>query len=103
MCFVWRERKIGLVIKIFLLVAMKDWFNYVLIANYCSFFLNFSYILELGLHHVLDRRVYLVKFGLCFSCQFFLFFFNFSHILDIRFHPFILPDRNCSSRPTSIV
>jgi hypothetical protein len=27
---------------------MKGWFNYVLIANYCSFLLNFSYILELG-------------------------------------------------------
>jgi hypothetical protein len=39
-----RERKIGLVIKIFLLVAMNDWFNYVSIANYCSFLLNFSCI-----------------------------------------------------------
>jgi hypothetical protein len=42
---------------LFLLVAMKGWFNYVSIANYCSFVLNFSYILELGLHHVLERRV----------------------------------------------
>jgi hypothetical protein len=37
---------------------MKGWFNYVSIANYCSFLLNFSYIvLELGFHHVLERRV----------------------------------------------
>jgi hypothetical protein len=41
----------------FLLVSMKDWFNYVSIASYCSFFLNFIYILELGLHHVLEKRV----------------------------------------------
>jgi hypothetical protein len=32
-----REMKIGLIIKIFLLVAMKGWFNYVSIASYCSF------------------------------------------------------------------
>jgi hypothetical protein len=37
----------------FLLVAMKGRFSYVSIANYCSFFLNFSHILELGFHHVL--------------------------------------------------
>jgi hypothetical protein len=55
--FVWRERKICLVIKIFLLVAMKGWFNYVSIANYCSFLLNFSHILELDFHHVLEKRV----------------------------------------------
>jgi hypothetical protein len=33
---------------------MKGWFNYVSIANYCSFLLNFSYILKLGFHHVLE-------------------------------------------------
>jgi hypothetical protein len=32
--YAWRERKIGLVIKIFLLVVMKGWFNYVSIPNY---------------------------------------------------------------------
>jgi hypothetical protein len=41
-CVVWRERKIGLVIKIVLLVGMKGWFAYVLIANYCSFLLNLA-------------------------------------------------------------
>jgi hypothetical protein len=48
-CVVWRERErmIGLVIKIVLIVAMKGWFNYVSVANYCSLLLNFSYILEL--------------------------------------------------------
>jgi hypothetical protein len=33
---------------------MKGWFNYVSIANYCSFLLNFNYILKLGFHHVLE-------------------------------------------------
>jgi hypothetical protein len=36
---------------------------------------------------------------LCFSCQILFIFLSFSHILDIGFHPFILPDRNCSSQP----
>jgi hypothetical protein len=27
------------------------------IANYCLFLLNFSYILKLSLHHVLERRI----------------------------------------------
>jgi hypothetical protein len=35
--FIWRGRKIGLVIKIFLLVDMKGWFNYVSIVNFSSF------------------------------------------------------------------
>jgi hypothetical protein len=44
-----RERKTGLVIKIFcLLVARKGWFNYVSLSYFCSFFLNFSNILDLG-------------------------------------------------------
>jgi hypothetical protein len=47
MCCMERERMIGLVIKIVLIVAMKGWFNYVSVANYCSLLLNFSYILEL--------------------------------------------------------
>jgi hypothetical protein len=55
--FIWRGRKIGLVIKIFLLVDMKGWFNYVSIVNFSSFFINFSHILELGFHPVSERRV----------------------------------------------
>jgi hypothetical protein len=55
--FVWRERKIGLVIKIFcLLVARKVCF-YVSLANFCSFLFNCSHILDLGFHRVLERRV----------------------------------------------
>jgi hypothetical protein len=51
MCL-YGERKIGLVINIVLLVATKGWFNYVSIANFCLFLLNFSHILELSFHHV---------------------------------------------------
>jgi hypothetical protein len=51
----------------FLLVTLKGWFNYVLVANYCSFLLNFSQILKLGFHHVLVRRVYLVFFTYLFK------------------------------------
>jgi hypothetical protein len=78
---------------------MKSWFNNVSIVNYCSFLLNFNYILELDLHHVLERRVWLGKFGLCFLAKFCSFSLNFSHIFYIRFHLFILPDKNCSSQP----
>jgi hypothetical protein len=45
--FVWRERKICLVIKIFLSIAKKGWFMFLLL-NFCSFLLNFSYFLDLG-------------------------------------------------------
>jgi hypothetical protein len=37
-------------------VDRKGWF-YVSLANFCSFYLNFCHILELGFHHVLERRV----------------------------------------------
>jgi hypothetical protein len=30
---------------------------YVSLANFCLFLLNFNHILDLGLHHVLERRV----------------------------------------------
>jgi hypothetical protein len=36
--YAWRERKICLVINVFLLVAMKVWLNYVSIANYIVLF-----------------------------------------------------------------
>jgi hypothetical protein len=29
---------------------------YVSLANFCSFFLNFSHILDLGFHHVLEIK-----------------------------------------------
>ena len=41
-CVVWREKKIGLVIKIVFISCYESWFNYVLIANYCSSLLNFG-------------------------------------------------------------
>jgi hypothetical protein len=57
MCL-YKERKIDLAIMIFcLLVARKVWFIYVSLANFCSLFFNFSHILNLGYHHVLERRV----------------------------------------------
>jgi hypothetical protein len=44
---------------------MKGCFNYVSLPNFCSFFLNFSHILELGFHHVLEIRV--ARFSTLFS------------------------------------
>jgi hypothetical protein len=34
---VWREKKIGLIIKIVFISCYESWFNYVLIANYCLY------------------------------------------------------------------
>jgi hypothetical protein len=36
---------------------MKGCFKYVSLPKFCSFLLNFSHILELGFHHVLEIRV----------------------------------------------
>ena len=41
-CVVWREKKIGLIIKIVFISCYESWFNYVLITNYCSSLLNFG-------------------------------------------------------------
>jgi hypothetical protein len=54
--FVWRERKIGLGIKIFCLLVVKK-VSLCFSCKFCLFLLNFNHILDLGFHHMLDRRV----------------------------------------------
>jgi hypothetical protein len=52
-----REEDIGLVIKIFLLVVMDNFlimFQLPIIVHFCS---NLATFLELGFHHVLERRL----------------------------------------------
>jgi hypothetical protein len=54
--FVWRERKIGLGIKIFCLLVVKK-VSLCFSLKFCLFLLNFNHILDIRSHHVLERRV----------------------------------------------
>ena len=75
---------IGLVIKI-VFINCYDWFNYVLIANYCSFLLNFNYILKLGFHHMLKIGLGINFFCLLVARKVWLMFLlpNFVHFSSI--------------------
>jgi hypothetical protein len=57
-----------------------------LVLEFCSFFLNFSHILDLGFHHVLEIKVVTLPHPTVYD-------------ICLYKYPSILPNRNCGSQP----